>query len=364
MLADIFQEAKGNEFDPETDWLIEIATTDPNSVALGMDSGEATLQGYIPYAKRRSAARYFLGMSYCDTGAPYALHREPPAIHPDFWQFRAVSFKCSGYEPLSVPANPNRSAYYVSPQEDQFGQTMYAPSYRNAKVTVGYRSMGRMRFLPDSDVPNYKSEYLRYCKWDYKPGIETLQADAQSQLLWAEGPGDYGTGPTPGSANGAFPAPIAEMYRKSNLTVTWVNVPMAYLSSDPTCPKLDKILPRIGTANSDVLFDGKFLPGTMLLLGVVLHEVLFPVSPVDPTDYPIAGYTVEFMWSHFDPNKGVSSSTYRGHRIFIWRHDGLAYYANRGTVNGETGNNNELIYLTDHMACFSHQADPSTSTNP
>ena len=364
-LADVFTEASRNTFDPETDLLVMLGTEEPSEGAsFGPGSGDATLFAYIPYAKWRSARRYFLGFSYCDTGPPYALHREPPAMYPLAPELRCVGYKVKGYEPLPNPANPNSATYVESPWTDQFGQPMYFPGYRNAKIVVSYRSPGKIRMFGDGpDVESYQDEFRRYTKWNYKPGIEVLQADGQSQLQWAEGPGTTpGSDPDGPVVGTAFPAPIAEMYRKSNLEVTWLSVPWAYLNSDPTVQTLDKILPRVGTVNSDGLFpdengDPKYPPGTMLLLGVVTEEVMFPVSPVDPTDYPISGLNVTFQWQHIDVDTGVLGSTHRGHNSFIWRIDGFCYYATRA-------NGNTLIYPTDHMAVFSHQADPSTSKNP
>jgi len=351
-----FIEDPTDEFEYSIHWSEQYGEEQPGGgVNLSLDAGEATLVGLIPFNVERSAAKYFLGHSWCSANGPdFALHRSPPAMHPKYPQLRCVGFSAVGHTIATSAADPARPGvkvlYRVSPFEDQLGEPMYYAQYQLSRCTVKYHSMGRMRFLPDSDIELPINEWTRYCKFDFSPGVEALSADGQSQLQFAEGPGEFGTGPSVGTA---FPAPVAELYAKSSFRLTWVNVPIRYVSSDPTVPLLDKILPRIGTVNKDDLFAGKFKSGTMLLLGVAAKEMLFPVAPSDPTDYPITGLNLEFHWQHLDGEKGVSDSEYRGHRLFLWRHDGYWYYCTRGASG------RELVPLMDHMPIFTHQADPA-----
>ncbi len=260
-------------------------------------------------------------------------------------------------------------------------------------MTIMYRSFGRMRFLPDSDISDYKDEYKRYVLFSTEPSVEALTADGSSQLSFREGGG--GTGPTaqpnPNSTPPtAFPAPIAELMGKVALTMRWMEVPHNYLSTDPDINLLDKIIgkystgdtpsnyadwkypPILGTVNKDYFLG--FYPGTLLLRAVKVEEMMYPVTTADPFDVA-GGYNVTFVWEHFDPIKGIAYSVdpanptgapvsppvpaaidqnyspYRGHRIFPWRQDGLWYYATR------ENNSKELLPLTDHWNVFQSVLD-------
>jgi hypothetical protein len=267
--------------------------------------------------------------------------------------------------PLPNPDNPRNGTFIESPFLGTDDEPMWYGGYRLALLTIKFKSWGRIRFLPDSDIGSYLDEYKRFCSFDTDPSMETLQAEGTSQLKFAEGAaGDPLDKP--------FPAPIAELMGKTALTLSWFHIPHNYLSTDPDILILDKILgkfttgdtpsnydswkfpPRLGTVNKDAVLS--FYPGTLLLSAVKATPMLFPVTPADP--YELAtGWNLQLVWEHFDPVKGVAydatASPYRGHRLFPWRKDGLWYYATRETTG------KELLPLVNHWPVFQNVNDPT-----
>lgn len=383
----LFAELAEDEFDPFYDAKDVIGDTAPVSSSFTADAQDTTLTFQIPANKIRSALRYYLGYSYADGSAPYSLHRELPARHPVFPQLYAYSASVTEFGPKPNTDNPENEPYLESPFEASDGSTMYYASYNKALLTVKYKSWGRIRFLPDSDIDSYLDEYKRYCSFDSEPSMESLQADGSSQLVFREGGGANQPTPAVGTPPtlpySAFPAPIAELMGKTALTVTWLQVPHNYLSTDPDILLLDRFLgkyslgatpdnyatwkypPRIGTVNKDFFLG--FYPGTLLLRAVKATSILYPVTCADPYDNA-TGWNLQMVWEHFDPVKGIAysvdpanpsgvpiqagKSPYRGHRIFPYARTGQWYYATRA----ESGK--ELLPLVNHWPCFSNVNDP------
>ena len=366
----LFVESADDVFSYENDWLEVIADTAPVSSSFSAEEQDTTLTGQVPANKIRSALQFFLGYSYADDTAPYSLHRELPARHPFFPTLYAYSAGVTNFAPKPNMDNPKNETYIESPFEGTKDETLYYGGYQQAILTVKYKSFGRIRFLPDDDIDSYLDEYKRYTSFDTDPSIESLQADGSSQLKFAEG--------TAGDPNGkAFPAPVAELMGKTALTLTWLQVPHNYLSTDPDILILDRWLgkfstgdtpgnydtwkypPRLGTVNKDFFLG--FYPGTLLLRAVKATPILFPVTPASLSDLAV-GWNIQGVWEHFDPVKGVAYqpdplkpnySPYRGHRTFPWRKDGLWYYAQRA----DTGK--EMLPLVNHWPVFSNVSDPA-----
>jgi len=79
----IYLEDPADVFDYATDAKEAIDNTQPGGGGhSSRGSQEETLVYFIPFNKVASAKKYFLGFSYADDGAPYALHRALPARHP------------------------------------------------------------------------------------------------------------------------------------------------------------------------------------------------------------------------------------------------------------------------------------------
>jgi len=373
----LFVELPADVFDPEVDALEVIGDTAPVSSSFTADAQDTSITFQIPANKTRSALRYFLGYSYADGAAPYSLHRELPARHPKYPNLYAHTASITELGPKPNPDNPRNETYIESPFEGSDGETMWYAGYNKALLSVKYKSWGRVRFLPDSDIRDYTDEYKRYCSFDTDPSMESLQADGSSQLKFVEHNTPITSPPSDAADDPygkSFPAPIAELMGKTALTITWLQVPHNYLSTDPDILLLDKWLgkyssgntpnnyaewkfpPRLGTVNSDFFLG--YYPGTLLLRAVKAVPILFPVTTADPYDLA-TGWNLMGVWEHFDPLKGTTynavTSPYRGHRIFPYARTGYWYYATRdGTATGR-----EMLPLTDHWRVFQSVLDPS-----
>ncbi len=332
----VYQELPADTFDYATDWLEAIDNTGPgNTVDATGTTQEATLTGYVPFNKYRSAMRYFLGYSYADTAAPWALHREPPQAHPEFPQLYAYAMSAT---PFAPEVNPDGT--FVTKTQSLFDPDQYFGSYQQRLVTIRFKSFGRMRFYPDSMIEAFSEEYRRWTTLRGEPGIETLNVDGY-QLSFAETSGGpnapviYAAGPPKIKAT-PFPCPMPELFPKCNFAIKWHGVPYEYLSANPDIFRPTKILSMLGYVNSQAFLGNNFPAHTMLFTSVIFEEILYPVTPQNPLE-PVTGYDVTFMLLENPKESGVGGSTFRGHRVFPWRTNGLWYHAVRTNADDSPG---------------------------
>ena len=345
----IYEEDEDDEFVPDQDFQIVIdSVNEPGGgMAFGANAQDATLVAFIPWHKRRSAVRKILGYSYADSGSPYRLYREPPLAHPWWPAARAYGLTISGFGIESNGENDNGEPWDWTPWLGAHGEPLRAARYRYALATVKYKTFGLMRFLPDADIDDYHDEYKRFFTMDAAASVETLSADGASNLKFAEG--------TPN--NTAFPAPLAQLLAKTNLTLTWYSVPNEYVSSDPLVFMPTKIIERLGTWNNDTFLG--YRKGELLLLAIEGEPISYPVLTAEPiTDLPLVGWNIKLHYSYVSYPKGVEdspvgTSPYFGHRIFPYRLDGKFYWAKR-----EDGSS-ELLPGAAHWKVFQHVADGS-----
>lgn len=340
-MATEYEEDPDDEFDYETDWkeLLDPAPED-NISASAM---EATLVGTVPFHKIRSAARYFLGYSYCDEGDPYYLYREPPAFHPRWNNLYCHGISFRGLNPKTNDTNAQGEPYTQSP----FDPDLYTGNFEYAVATVRYRSFGRMRFLGDDDFvyTGPEDEIQRFVQFTSNPAIEALSSDGASQLKFAEG------GPPPTGT--AFPAPIATLLAKCSFVMSWYHVPHRFLSESDIILKPTKILNCMGKVNSVAFADGEFAAGTLLMQPPTFEPMLFPVCAENNYDL-LTGWNVHIPFVFFDPEKGVPASSYRGHNLMPFRDDGRFYLATRdGTTGGR-----RLLAEEDFGTLFEHVSAP------
>jgi len=354
-----YEEEIADEFDYAADWREHADGQQAGGGgAFSSASQEVVVVGYVDGYKLRSAIRYFLGFSSVDTTLPpdvegggegessgtasYLLRREPPARHPIWPQLYCHSV---AYVGQGLDTSPSTKIYDESPFEDYFGTQLKYTPYEEYLLTLRYKSFGRMRFYSDDEMdqypaPRYAWEWTRWTDITLGPAVQALTADGSSMLMFREG-APSGT---------AFPAPIAELMAKSNLTIKWHAVPHEWLSDNDQYLYPTKIIERLGMLN-----DAEFLglaKGTCLLNAAQFDPVLYPVAPADPAE-PLGGWDVTLNLEHFDPTKGVPASEYRGHRVFPYRVDGKWYFANR------ENNTSELLPLTGMYKLFQHWADAS-----
>ncbi len=365
----LYEESPDDVFLYERDFkiLVDSMNEPGGGVSLSNGSQEGTIVALIPWNKQRSAARAILGFSYCDDAAPYKLHREPPAMHPVWPQLRAHAITMSGFAIKSNPDNlddydedgnliPGGQPFIETPWQEPTDSILRAAYYEYVLATVRYKAYGMMRFLPDSDIDGYLDEWKRYVSFSTQPAVESLSVDGLAQLKWAEtaaSPLAWAPGPTVGDA---FPAPLAAILAKTTLKMKWLNVPHNYISSDPVILNPTRLIARLGAWNADMFLGYNI--GTLLLLAIEAEPILFPVVTNDPQDFPTVGYdlTLHFSDASAYP-KGVPTSPYHGHRIFIHRDSGKFYWASRS-------NGYDLLPGRNMWSVFAHQADPSIPSEP
>ena len=341
-----YQEADGDVFNYyEGDWLELLDPAAEDNIS--GSAMEATLTGLVAFNKIRSCARHFLGHSSCDAAAPYRLYRDPPAAHPRWPMLRAHGISFRGLNPQSNAANDNGEPNTESP----FDPLLRAGKFEMAVVTVRYRSFGRVRFLPDTDVEDYTDEWKRMVQWSTAPRIEALSADGASQLRFAEGGSWFDvTGPTGGANGTPFPAPIAVLLSKCAFVMTWLHVPHDYISSDPDILVPDRFLNVMGKVNGSAFLG--FDAGVLLAEPATFEPVLLPVPADDQYDL-ITAWNVHQPFTYFNPENAASGSTHKGHNLMPFRNGGFYLATRNGLTTGQ-----KLLREADFNLIFKHVGAP------
>lgn len=327
-----YPELPADEFSWADDWKEAVDNTAPGA-AVDMTAGqqEATLTGYVPFAKERDALKKILGYSYADTASPWKLHRVPPQRHPRYPQLVAYAASGVGMQPVAAAdGNGNTWAKTASP----FDPTNYYANYAKSLLTVRFKSFGRTRFLPDDDPTVVLYEQYRYTTVLPTPAIKTLQRQGGSILKFAEGtPASAGPGSTPIT----FQADLPELVPEANLIVRWYGVPHEFVSSDASFLFPTKILNLLGCVNSSAFYSTSFATGTCLLMSATFADTLFPVVTTDPND-PATGYDIEFGVL-YNPRTSSAGTSKAGHQLFPWWAQGEAsggpYWANATRADGK-----------------------------
>lgn len=333
-------EAPQDVFNYDTDWLEVAPDNGSSSGNFTLETQGYTLQGYVPWNKRRSAMRYFLGFAYTDYAAPWLLHRENPSPHPDFpWLF-ADSFHPVGFVVGANASNPlgnpfDYSYFWNTPDK------LRSTRYQVALCTVGYKAL-KYRTLPDSQITDPSFEWCRNCFIGSKAKLDILSADGVGQLIFAEGnagPGPVNPGPGPIAGKTPFPAPIPVRLPKGDYVIEWYSLPFDYLSSDPDVFTPDKIIACMGCVNSldFVVGDAKavFPTGTALCKGYSYDVFPWPVAAANPGEV-LLGVNIKIEIERFDPPLGATSPIVRGHNDMPWRGQtgdtsgGKSFLATRG----------------------------------
>lgn len=360
----VYTETVADTFSYATDWKEATDDTAPSNSNLSNDSQEATLVGYVPWNKQRSAARHFLGFTYADSASPYRLHREAPAKHPIFPWLYCESVSFTPFIPLSNEDHDTGSPVIQSIFDDE----LKVAYYDQAICTVRYRNF-RCRFLTDEDVIAAQDEWKRWAYLDLEPKIEALQVTGGlSQLTFAEGGGANQPKPGPAATGSVFGAPMATLLAKTGFSLVWLNVPFDYLSDNSLIFRPAKILARVGTVNSEPLLNGMFDAGTMLLQPPRFVEKRYPVA-AETAEEPLRSVDVLLNWEFFDPERGATGTSgattidpneTRGHNLMPWsgdgtlKGDGKFYLATRGGATTDT----KIIPATDHRKVFEHVFAP------
>lgn len=324
-----------------TDWLELIdSASSPSETHMSNDGQEATLVGYIPWNKQRSALEWFLGFAYVDGN--YVLHRENPEAHPVFPWLYASEVSLKPFNPAVNLLNPIAPLQFVSPW---FGNNLVEINVANHRLSicnVRFRSF-RYSFLDDSAITSPSMEFYRNVYLEIDPSVEALSCDGISQLVFAESAGELAEGPTPGVT--PFPAPLAQLLSKARFTMNWLNVPFEFLSSATSYFYPENIIQCIGLLNSQPFpaaapSNEQFLPGTLLMDAPKFSQKVFPVAATNPSS-PLISIDVAIPFQYFQPPKGNVTSSYNGHNLMPWRGapgdstGGKYFYATRGGGTGD-----------------------------
>ncbi len=360
-MAGEYVENPADVFDYPDDW--QESTASGHSGELSWDDSTATVQGWIPWNKLRSAARYFLGYSYADAASPYALHRENPSPHPTQPWLRCVGLSWRGIVPIGNTANPNHSPYVYSPFWT-FPDQLRTTQYEKAELTLRYKAPKGFHYLEDSAIDSYEFEWARSFWVEGEEQLDVLTADGVGQLILAENnAGPPVTGPPKIGVGGTtFPAPVPVLLDKGQYVLHWYGVPWDYLSADEDVFYPTKLIKCLGNVNSVDFLVGDttgFFPAGTLLMKAAKYEIFnWPVAAADKTS-PLRGVNLHVPCEYFDPPKGVSGSSYRGHNLMPWRGaagdatGGKFFYATRGGGAGDP----PLLGSKDFNAILSHVND-------
>lgn len=311
-----------------------------------LESSEAVLVGFIPFAKRWSFVRYVLGtatVNWEDNGAggrTYFLSRSPAAEHPWFGWMTAHSlhmqyFALDGTELKINAFDPELSFDFAN--------------YVKCQATIRYKQLP-WEWKADDDV-TYEYERMTWDP-DRQGNLEIISRPSDKPLRYAE---TSATGPRIGPGGDAFPGEVGLPIYKEQFNFRWQYVPRTWVMSGPETAvgsgiftdgyMAKKIMPRMATLNDDTFLG--FPRGTLILAGVMYERFLWPLRTIDDSPY---GYNITFNFQAFDPTKGTPLSTFHGHNLEPWYGDGKYYYC---TYDGLTTGQPFLTY-TDFKQLFAY----------
>lgn len=348
-----------DEFDitSSDDWKELLDNTAPSNISASTDRRqEATLVGIVPFRKIRSCMRYFLGYAYTEDFSPSRLVRELPQPHPLLPWLRCHAVNFVPFIPKGN-ADEGNKAKVISPFYNDFNNATYTSNYEYVICTAQFRSF-RMRFLKDDEIETNADEWKRFTYIDTEAGVEALQVTGgQSQLTFAEP--TPGVAPEPRGGVTKFAAPLAELVAKQKIKITWLQVPVEYVSDGDIIFSPVHLDECLGHVNSDEFME-MYPAGTLLMDGYSYLLYPFPVAAQDWRK-PMMAVDIAIMLSYFDPPKGVPGSSYRGHSLMPWSGDGTATSPGNGlwyhcTRDGDPAGD-PLIPTATFQDLFKHWAD-------
>lgn len=332
-------------------WREAVASFRPSGANLvSRQKAEAALVGYIDAVKIRGCLRYCLGYNAIkhNTGsAGTTMHRTNPVYHPLYPELYCTGTAEEEFSPTrgnvgvatpkvlgSIPAPALRDATTVGLGG---GSTFLQPvrgKYRAAKVTLRFEPLLGRLLNDEHHLVADHAEYQRNTWIDQEPRVDVVSLSG-FQLRYTEGTGLPAGYSSPFTKT--YPAEIGQIIVKSDVRVTWRDVPEEYLFGQDDAASLasggakipTRILYRLGTVNDDTFMG--YARGTLALMGARLARTPWPlwVNLKEPQDAFESKweYTVEFLMTHFDPNKGFTGNpaakitTNRGWNNSIWRGD-------------------------------------------
>lgn len=340
MATSLYPELADDQF-TEDDWkeLIDDAKPGGEDV-FGLGRAEATLVGLIPARKRRSARPFILGFAEANPDT-FKLRRDLPARHPEYPDMWATGVSFQPINPRGNDENEDNAPYRDAFSADFIDRHA---NYEWAFCTIVFSSLP-YDVLDDGFVDDVLEgdESQRFVTRPERtqPSLQLLQAETESYLTFREGAENAPSGKK-------VPGAIAEYMAHTVYTLAWHMVPADYVM-DGLIPR--KILATVGRGNAAEWLG--FPPGTLLMEAPEFEKLQFPAAGLTGLE-PIFFYTVRLNFKHFDPEKGVPESEYRGHNLMPFSVDGKWYYATRGASISDPA----YLPTTDFSIVFDHVLKP------
>jgi hypothetical protein len=333
-IEDVLAELDDNAFDPATDIkeMFELSGTQPGGGdSFSLENAEAVLVYLIDWKKARAFIRWVLGFAYADKGAPYAMHRENPQIHPRFPWLTASTVSLSSIAPKAndqgtgAPKenSPNYPAVF-NLDPNAITKTAY---YDSCFCTVRFVQRNWI-FRPDTFVTSPANELERNCVITPTPIVELLNAEGgTSQLLWQEGDAASANADHP-KIDEVLTNIFSTRVAKVRLLVQMMWWPESYLSNDPLTFNPEKLFSCISMVNSKPFLGRP--AGTLLCDAPKMERFQFPICTFDGL-FPFYGWNITLPLTYFNPKLGVpevgdplaNDAKARGHRCLPWRGNSL-----------------------------------------
>lgn len=310
-LKDVYPESPEDEFDLATDWIEAMENRQPGGGEnCGETAGDATIVVEVAQNKRRSMVRRVLGFAYADEtdDATARLHRENPVRHPVFPTMRATAINFSAFPPDGSGGTLKAASVFDSPDDVPF----YA-KYQKVYATVKFRSF-RCQFYDDFDVFNNAQELYRNTYFDPASSVEMLSAEGPlGQMRWAETGAAPPSQPTVGEP---IKQTFGTLVSKNVYVLNWLRVPHEWISAEeyPLCD-FRKINAIVGRVNSSEF--GRFPTGTLCAQPPKYSPFQWQVSSNKGVQ-GFYGWDIQIPFQHFDPDKGVPASAFRGFQLLPW----------------------------------------------
>ena len=265
----------------EADWAELIGPERPGSeLTYGCDGqAEDTLVGMIPAKKVQSARSFILGYAWADLAAPFALHRNLPAQHPDDPDLYAVSFSAKPCKPLAVPQTtpaypswlpgppgpppPPAGGSPPPPPPPPTPQVLQAwrpaagtgfPSrqanYLTAEVLIRFHRPNWAMVSDAAAGTTPPAEWKRFMTRPAgEPRASSISLDGSGyQLKWAEGAPRIPGGPQIGNP---YPGSLQLLSLTTGIRMRWVRVPLDYIQKNFVCTKIEEC---VNTLNQEWMF--------------------------------------------------------------------------------------------------------------
>ena len=311
------------------DWKEKVGAISPGMGQFSRTSASEKLYVYVPWDTQYEWRQRILGYHRVVNDK---LRRVLPARHPretHMWAERITEVRGVRFDGKEVHVE----------------QIQATAKYTKALLTVQFETPD-YAVLEDNDVAN---EWERYVSRQREPKEDVILQN-KGNMTFVEGTGSDGQ-PTAGTTQ--FPRTIVVIEAKTNLRVTWHEVPEEFvLDADGKYPALDNAAGSVNSAE----FLG-YPAGTLLFRPPRVERFRQTVNLRDPKAFNFL-LKIELNLQFFDPPQGNGSAGIRGHNLKPWI-DRQCYYATAEGAGGAAGTagGNPTHPTYDHRKVFQHHSN-------